>query len=91
MRVWTKAAIGMLLLCVMTPMAYAASIGDASALRVVATEATSVERVAYWRCWWSQGIRHCRRSRLRNYTYYGIPSNQGYSAGSRVVIIMGIQ
>jgi hypothetical protein len=88
MRVWAMATIGVFALCTATPAAQAASVGGtASALRA-ATEGSGVEKIAYRRCWWRQGVRSCRRYRS---AYYGVPSNQPYFSGSSIGIIMGIQ
>jgi hypothetical protein len=90
MRVWIMAMIGALALCT-AAATHAAPIGStASALRA-ATEMTAVEKIAYRRCWWRQGVRYCRQYRSAYYPYYGAPSNQSYSFGRSIGLIMGIQ
>jgi hypothetical protein len=92
MRVWTTATIGALALFAATEMTQAASIGGAGSALRTATEGTAAaEKIAYRRCWWRQGVRYCRRYRSTYYPYYGVPSNQPYSSGSSIGIIMGIQ
>ena len=91
MRVWALAAIGAFALCAVADTAQATTIGIAAGGLRATTEGGGVEKIAYRRCWWSQGARYCRRYRSAYHTYYGYPSNQPYSSGSRIGIIMGIQ
>ena len=91
MRIWTMATIGALALCAATATAQATSIGGgASAFRVTAAAAGVAEKVAYRRCWWRNGVRHCRRYRSAYAPYYGVYGQQ-YSTGSPIGIIMGIR
>ena len=91
MRILTMATIGALALCAATATAQATSIGGgASAFRVIAAAAGVAEKVAYRRCWWRNGVRHCRRYRSAYSPYYGVYSQQ-YSTGSPIGIIMGIR
>ena len=92
MRIWTMATIGALALCTTTATAQATSIGGgASAFRVTAAAAGGVaEKIAYRRCWWRNGVRHCRWYRSGSSPYYGVYSQQ-YPAGSPIGIIMGIR
>ena len=88
MRVWTMATIGALALCTTTAAAQTASIGGGASVLRTTIEVGAVEKIAYRRCWWSQGVRHCRRYRSAYYYYYRGP--RSYS-GSTIGIIMGIQ
>ncbi len=92
MRVFTMVTIGALALCTATATAQAASIGGrASAFRVTAAAAGGVaEKIAYRRCWWRNGVRHCRWYRPGYTPYYGVYSQQ-YPVGSPIGIIMGIR
>jgi hypothetical protein len=90
MRILTMATIGALALCAATATAQATSIGGgASAFRVTAAAGVA-EKVAYRRCWWRNGVRHCRRYRSAYSPYSGVYSQQ-YSTGSPIGIIMGIR
>jgi hypothetical protein len=92
MRVFTMVTIGALALCTATATAQAASIGGgASAFRVTAAAAGGVaEKIAYRRCWWRNGVRHCRWYRSGSSPHYGVYSQQ-YPVGSPIGIIMGIR
>jgi hypothetical protein len=92
MRAWIMTTLGASALCAAAASAaHAAPIGSsASALRA-ATEVNAVEKIAYRRCWWRQGVRYCRQYRSAYYPYYGVPSNQSYSFGRSIGLIMGIQ
>jgi hypothetical protein len=90
MRILSMATIGALALCNATATAQAASIGGGtSAFRVTAAAAGMAEKIAYRRCWWRNGVRHCRRYRSAYTPYYGV--SQQYSTGSPIGIIMGIR
>jgi len=92
MRVWTTTTVGAIALLAATATTQAASIGSAGSALRSATEGTAaVAKIAYRRCWWRQGVRHCRWYRSAYYPYYGAPSNQSYSSGSSIGIIIGIQ
>ena len=92
MRVWTMVTIGAFALCAVTAVAQAASIGSAARTLRAATEGSAIEKIAYRRCWWRNGVRYCRWYRSAYYPYYGVYlSNQQYSSGSPIGIIMGIR
>jgi hypothetical protein len=45
--------------------------------------ANQVEQVAYRRCWWADGVRHCRRAYHGNRIYrYGAGSPEDYRVGT---------
>ena len=91
MRVFTMVTIGALALCTATATAQAASIGGgASAFRETAAAGGVAEKIAYRRCWWRNGVRHCRRYRSAYSPYSGVYSQQ-YPVGSPIGIIMGIR
>ena len=70
--------------------AYAAPVGGvAKALADPVRAGATIEKVAYGRCSWRHGVRHCRRSaertRVREYGYgydYGAPRAEFYPTGS---------
>jgi hypothetical protein len=90
MRTWTMAALGAFALYAAGP-AYAGSVtsGTLAVLKPANTTTRLVEEVAYRRCWWRKGTRHCRRYRSAYYPYYG-----GYGfrySGPSIGIILGVQ
>jgi hypothetical protein len=91
MRVWTMATIVAFAFCAATVSAQAASIGSAVSAPRASTVESVAEKIAYRRCWWRNGVRHCRWYRSGYSPYYGVPSNQLYSSGSSIGIILGIR
>jgi hypothetical protein len=60
------------------PAAAAPAVGDVDGLKGASTSAT--EHVAYRRCWYEDGRRHCRRTVTRYYNYYD-DGYYGYGPG----------
>jgi hypothetical protein len=86
MRIWTLATIGALTLWSAIATAHAATLGGTiDSARATVEAANMIDKVAYRRCWWRQGVRYCRRYRSAYYPY------QQYYSGSPIGIIIGIR
>jgi hypothetical protein len=85
---WRAASLAGLALGLLAGTAQAGSVGTAaSALKASAETTSAVEKIAYRRCWWRAGSRHCRWYGHGGYRSYG----HYYASGSGIGIITGIR
>src|SRR5262245_2260863 len=83
-RYWMSVAAGAGMLCVASFVAHAAPLSNAK----VIGGPSAVEKVAYRRCWWRHGARHCRWVADRHVyghgdgLYLGRPSPEEFPTGS---------
>lgn len=93
MRTLILAASGVLLVAILSTTPHAAALNPAAGFMITeARSISAVEKVVDRRCWWRNGVRHCRESTERRrsndssqngYGYsYGAPRAEFYPAGS---------
>ena len=89
----SRGAAGAAMVVVSSALACATPVGSVSISLVSQARASSVEKAAYSKCWWRDGVRHCRRSAERprlngstkepGYGYsFGNPRAETYPTGT---------